>query len=153
MSPTLPPAVVSDAREALSRAGRQVLQALLPTALILAAGHRDGIDVAAVAILAAITAAVSLLRSVTGITVPATAPLAYQLADRAAVAAAGAALGYLVDGLTVQTHVFWGQLAYAAAGAAVTALIHYYVDPPVVSVSDARGVYDVSSLPDSVEPA
>lgn len=153
MSPTtlnLPPAVVSAEREVLSRAGRQVLQALLPTALILANGRSD-VDLGAVVILAVVTFAVSVLNSAAGWKVAATAPVGLQLTQRAVVAAAGAALGYIVDGITVQTHVHWQALIVAAAGAAITALIHYYIDPPVVAEQDAHGAYKVSSLPDSVD--
>lgn len=134
-------AVVEATRDAVSRAVRQALQTLVPTLLVVAGGTATGIDVPAVVALAAVTALVSLLKSVTGFKLPADAPVAWQVAERAVTAAAGAALGFLtVGGTDIASSIPWEATLTGALGAAGVAAVMFFTNPPVVEgdVLDVR---------------
>jgi hypothetical protein len=153
VSSTLTTQVVTEGREALSRATRQALQALVPTLLVVAGGSTVGIDVGAVAALAAITALVSVLTSGVGFKLGATAPVWAQVAERALKAAAGTALGLVtVDGLIPATEVDWQATLTASVGAALVALVMFYTNPPSITGQVVGPVVDEPG-PGPVPPA
>lgn len=130
---TLRTQVVSKGREALSRATRQAIQALIPTLLVMAGGSTVGINVEAVATLAGMTALVSVLKSALGFKVGPLAPTWAQIAERALTAAAGTAVGLVtVDGVVPATEINWQTTLTASIGSAVTALAMFYTNPPAV---------------------
>lgn len=153
MSNALTTQVVTEGREALSRATRQALQALVPTLLVIAGGSTAGIDVGAVAALAAVTALVSVLTSAAGFKLPPTAPVWAQIAERAGKAAAGTALGLVtVDGLIPATEVDWQATLTASVGAALVALVMWFTNPPSIAGQVIGPVVD-EPIPGPVPPA
>ncbi|GAB3250864.1 hypothetical protein [Kineosporia babensis] len=125
--------VVDRARDALSRAVRQALQALVPTLVVIAGGSSlRGVDLTAVGSLVLVTAFVSVAKSAANLKLPATAPIAWQLTERAVVAAGGTAAGLAVAGLESGTSIAWEGLTTASVGAAVLAVVMYFTNPPVV---------------------
>lgn len=123
--------VASSAQDAVSRMVRQVIQALIPTLLIVAAGSTTGIDVSAVVALAAIAGLVSLVKSVFQFRFGPGAPVWARTAERALTAAAGTALGLLtVDGVSPVNVVDWPELLTAVAGSAVLSVAMFYTNPP-----------------------
>lgn len=134
---TLQTQVVTEGREALSRATRQAIQALIPTLLVVAGGSTSGINVAAVATLAAVTALVSVLSSAAGFKLGTEAPDWARIAERAVKAAAGTALGLVtVDGVVPAASIHWQALFTASVGAAVLAVAMFSTNPPVVAEDD-----------------
>lgn len=136
-SPALQGVIVSKGRDALSRAVRQTIQALIPTLLVIAGGTTYGINLKAVGILAGLTALVSLLKSLVDFRVDPLAPAWAHIAERAATAAAGTALGLVtVDGVVPAAMIDWRVTLTASVGSAVLAVAMFYTNPPVAAVSD-----------------
>jgi hypothetical protein len=131
---TLQTQVVTEAREFLSRAVRQVIQALIPTLLVIAAGNTHGLNPWAILGLAGITGLVSLLKSTAGLRVGPGAPLWELVGERAVTAAAGTAIGLVtVDGFVPRDAVNWSATMTASIGSALLAAAMYYTNPPVVA--------------------
>jgi hypothetical protein len=144
---SITPRVVTAGRETLSRAVRQVLQTLIPTLLIVASGTVTGISVRAVAVLALMTALVTVLKAIAGVKATASSPAWVQLVDRAGAAAAGTALGYLtIDGGGVVASVDWQAAAIATAGSAILAVVMAYATPPTVEGTVITSPGDVPAL-------
>jgi hypothetical protein len=126
-------AIPAKGQEAISRATRQAIQALIPTLVIVAGGKTAGIDVPAVALLASVTALVSILKSAASLTISPAAPVWQQIGERAVVAFAGSELGFLaVDGVVSSTNIPWGASTTASLGAAGIAIAMWFTNPPVV---------------------
>lgn len=154
----LPRAVVTQARDAISRAVRQAIQALIPTLLVIAAGGTRGLHVKAVLGLAGLAALVSLLKTAANLTLPGEAPLWEQVAERAVTAAAGTAIGLLtVDGFIPRDAINWQQTLTAVIGSALLAAAMFYTNPPVVAgepVGTAVGTGDrADDAPVPAEPS
>jgi len=131
---TLQTQVVTEGREFLSRAVRQVIQALIPTLLVIAAGNTTGLNPWAILGLAAITGLVSLLKSTAGLRVGPGAPMWALVGERAVTAAAGTAIGLVtVDGFVPRDAIDWDQTLTASVGSALLAAAMYYTNPPVVA--------------------
>lgn len=136
MSTFLRPQVVTQSREALSRAVRQAIQALIPTLLIVAAGSTKGIDVAAVATLAGVTALISVLKSAATLKASLSDPVWLQMVDRAVTAFAGTAVGlFTIDGVIPSTQIDWYAAWVASWGSALLSVAMFYTNPPVGAAS------------------
>lgn len=137
------------AQEALSRASRQALQALVPTLVVVAGGTASGIHVLGVAELGLVAAVISLLKSAASLKLSPSSPSWEQIAERMATAAAGTALGFVtVDGTIAATSIPWETTFTASLGAAGVALVMWYLNPPVV----ARGTSTDGAPADDPEP-
>ncbi len=137
--------VVSQARDALSRATRQAIQALIPTLLVIAGGSTVGINIEAVLMLAGVAALVSVLKSAVGVKLPASAPTWARIGERALTAAAGTALGLVTtDGLVGSVSIHWETVLTASVGAALTAVAMFWTNPPVVASDDVDDFGDSS---------
>lgn len=145
---TLHSQVVTAGREAVSRAVRQTIQALIPTLLVIAGGSTVGLDISAIATLAGITALVSLLKSAATLKAGPNAPAWVQLGDRAVTAAAGTALGLVtVDGVIPSAEIHWQATLTASLGAAALALAMFYTNPPVAAAPKPEDDYLFPAAP------
>lgn len=125
------------------RVGRQVAQTALPIVAVVGASADFQVKPVVLALL--ISVAVTVLNALRKVVVTPGEPLAWQLLDRAVPAAAGVLLGFVpvdVSGLDV---VDWKAAGYAAAAAAATAVLAYFVTPPS-AVAVARALPDYAPL-------
>jgi len=120
--------------DTLSRAGRQALQAAIPTLLIVAGGSVNGLNVADALTAVGVAAAVTVLKALAGWTSSSGASLKTQAFERAVSAAAGTGLGMLA--VTTWSDVVatdWAAVGIAALGAAALSVTQLFVDPPKAS--------------------
>lgn len=137
----------------LERLGRQAAQTAVPLFLAIGAtGGRGDLTALSLALAGALVVTVvkGLLQALTDIHATEDSPLGWQLLDRAVPAFAGVFAGLwptTVEGLT--TFDLRATL-FAAAGAAVTAVLAYFVTPPalVIAASNDDGSFTVTDLPD-----
>lgn len=129
----------SDLVNRVWRQARQVVLALLVTALV-AAQARGGIQhIDGLALLVGVVAAVlvTVLRAVAGLRAGTSAPWWVQALDRAAAAAAGYALGIVgADGFDLLS-ADWRTVLGGAAGAALLAVTDGALDRPQRATADA----------------
>lgn len=124
-------ALISSTRDAVSRAVRQGIQALIPTLIVLAGGNATGLDVPAVLELTGVTVLISIARSVTDVRAPDSAALWKRVADRSLAAFAGSWLGWLtIDGTIPAVHVAWSTGLVASLGAAAASAAMMYTNRP-----------------------
>lgn len=117
-------------RDLLERVGRQLAQTALP--IVAAVGAAGSIDVKPVFTALAGAAVLTVLKALVTVKYTPGEDALSALVDRAVPAAAGTALGMLsVDVLDIMG-VDWSAVAWAAAAAAVIAMLAYYVTPPTV---------------------
>lgn len=117
------------ARDLAERVMRQALQVVGPVlAVVAATGH--GFEVAPVALAVALAVLLTVLKAVADISAPEGAPLWRVLLDRVGSAVAGTVLGFLPVEYLGLLNVNWGNVLYAALGAAGLALASYFYAPP-----------------------
>lgn len=126
------------------RVARQVAQTALPIFLVVATGQTVDVKAGVVALVVAVV--VTLLKALVGIQAAPGENLVWRLVDRAVPAAAGVLLGFVPVDLTGELSVDWKAAGLAALGAAVTAVLAYYVTPPSeVAVANATPDYDADN--------
>lgn len=128
----------SFARDLAERVMRQALQVLGPVlAVVAATGH--GFEVAPVALAVALAALLTILKAVFNVKAPEGAPIWRVLLDRVGSAVAGTVLGFLPVEALGLLNVNWGNVLYAALGAAGLALASYFYAPPSQGTMVRRG--------------
>lgn len=115
-------------RDLLERIGRQAAQTALPIVMVVGVGQTVDIKAAVLAVLVAVV--VTVLKALVGLKVDPGEALGWQLLDRAVPAAAGVVLGFVPVDATGLLTIDWTSVVVAALGAAVTAVLAYYVTPP-----------------------
>lgn len=117
-------------RVALDRATRQALQTAVPVlAVVAGTGQVEQHALLASLIIVATSAAVSLLKSMVDLKASTSAPLWVRYLERAVTAFAGTLAGYLTSANLVTLD--WSHSSVAALGAALVAVVTFYLTPPV----------------------
>lgn len=138
-------------RDLLERAGRQAAQTALP--IVVAVSAAGGLNLKAVAVAIAGAVVLTVVKALATVNVTPGETWYWVLLDRAVPAAAGTVLGmWPVDAFDIDK-VDWSAVGWAAASAAVVALLAYYVTPPATSsVSNSSRMDSLSEDNDPLGP-
>jgi len=119
-------------RDVLARAGRNALQVVLPVVLLAqTTGTVTGLDWRATVDLTVAAVAVTVAKALAGLSADASAPTSVRALERAVPAAAAVLLGVLTAPAWSVFRADWTGISVAALSAAVAAVIHMAVDPPL----------------------
>ena len=119
-------------RDVLARAGRNALQVVLPVVLLAqTTGTVTGLDWRAILDLVASAALVTVVKALAGLSADERSPMAVKALERSVPAAAAVLLGFLTAPAWSLFHADWTGVGVATLSAAVAAVVHLVVDPPL----------------------